>query len=256
MLVREIWRYPVKSAQGESVARSSVTDLGLEWDRQLAVVDTVTGRALTGRREPKLLLLSARVIGGRVRLESPAGQALASDDDLSDWLGRAVRLSRPPSDRQPEYDFPIDPDDETGAWGVWSGPADVWHDSTRTRVSIISSASLRHWPVRRFRPNLVVDGAGEDELVGRRIALGSVVMDVTKRIDRCVMVTRPQPGGIERDTGVFKTVLRESDGFLGVGALVVTPGLLGAGDELTDLGPTPSTAATGEPQDPGIRRPS
>ena len=239
MRVREIWRYPVKSAQGESVPRSVVTGLGLEWDRQLAVVDTVTGRALTGRREPNLLMLSARAAGDRVRLTSPAGSEVESDDDLSRWLGRAVRLSRPSRDRQPDYEFPVDPDDETGAWGVWSGPADVWHDSTRTRVSIISTASLRHWPVRRFRPNLLVEGAGEDGLVGRRIRIGSVVLDVVKRIDRCVMVTRPQPGGIERDADVLKTVLRESGGFLGVGAMVVTHGRLDVGDDVTDLGPAP-----------------
>ena len=243
MQVSQIWRYPLKSAQGESVARTLVGDLGLAWDRQLAVVDAATGRALTARREPKLLMLSARVAGDRVRLETPAGQQVESDDDLSSWLGCAVRLVRPPTDRRPEYEFPIDPEDETGAWGVWRGPADVWHDSTRTRVSILSTASLGKWPVRRFRPNVLVDGAGEDELVGRRIGIGSAVFDVVKRIDRCVMVTRPQPGGIERDPGVLKTVLRERDGFLGVGALVVTAGQLGVGDEVTDLGP----AANGGP---------
>jgi hypothetical protein len=112
----------------------------------------------------------------------------------------------------------------------------VWHDSTRTRVSIMSTASLGDWPVRRFRPNIVVDGAGEDDLVGRRIGIGLIVADVTKRIDRCVMVTRPQPGGLERDLTVLRTVLRETDGYLGVGALVVTPGELRVGDGLTDRG--------------------
>ncbi|MDQ4089797.1 MAG: sulfurase, partial [Actinomycetota bacterium] len=79
----------------------------------------------------------------------------------------------------------MDFEDESGTWDVWTGPAGVWHDSTRTRVSILSRASLRDWPVRRFRPNVVVDGPGEDELVGRRVGLGSVVLDVVKRIDRC-----------------------------------------------------------------------
>ena len=237
MQVSQIWRYPLKSAQGESVPRSVVTGLGLEWDRQLAVVDTATGRPLTARREPRLLLLSARVTGHRVRLETPEGQTVESDDDLSSWMGRAVSLARPPTDYQPEYEFPVDSDDETGAWDVWRGPADVWHDSARTRVSVLSTASIRHWPVRRFRPNVLVDGAGEDELVGRRVGIGWVVLDVVKRIDRCVMITRPQPGGIERDPGVLKTVLREGDGFLGVGALVVTPGEVHVGDEVIDLGP-------------------
>jgi uncharacterized protein YcbX len=235
--VSQIWRYPLKSAQGESVPQSHVTALGLSWDRQLAVVDTATGRALTARREPKLLMVSAGVVGDRVRLATPDGQAVESDDDLSRWLGRAVCLARPPTDHQPEYEFPVDSDDETGAWDVWRGPADVWHDSARTRVSLLSTASIRHWPVRRFRPNLLLDGAGEDELVGRRIGIGSVALDVVKRIDRCVMITRPQPGGIARDPGVLKTVLREHDGFLGVGTLVVTAGEVHVGDEVVDLGP-------------------
>ena len=259
MQVSQIWRYPLKSAQGESVPGSLVTAVGLAWDRQLAAVDTVTGRALTARREPKLLMLSASVVGGRVRVATPSGHPLESDDELSRWLGRAVHLARPPADRQPEYEFPIDPDDETGPWGVWSGPADVWHDSTRTRVSILSTASIRHWPVRRFRPNVLVDGAGEDALVGRRIGIGSVVFDVVKPIDRCIMITRAQPGGIERDPGVLKTVVRERGGFLGVGALVVTPGQLGLGDEVTDLGPAGEIPASSglsstptAPNDPGI----
>jgi uncharacterized protein YcbX len=215
----------------------------LEWDRQLAVVDTATGRALTARREPKLLMLSATVVDDRVRLDTPAGQSVASDDDLSGWLGREVRVVPPPTDRRPEYEFPVDPEDEAGAWDVWTGPAHVWHDSTRTRVSLLSTASLGDWPVRRFRPNVLINGAGEDELVGRRIGIGSAVFDVVKRIDRCVIITRPQPGGIQRDLGVLKTVLRENDGFLGVGALVVGPGQLQVGDEVIDLGATAQTGS-------------
>jgi uncharacterized protein YcbX len=239
VIVTEVWRYPVKSAQGEEVRRSVVTSLGLEWDRQLAVVDMVTGRALTGRREPRLLRLSAAVDDGRVRIQSAEGQALRSDDELSTWMGRRVCLARPPVDRQPEYDFPVNPEDESGQWGVWSGPAGVWHDSARTQVSILSTTSLRDWPVRRFRPNVLVDGSEENQLVGRRIAIGSVVMDVMKRIDRCVMVTRPQPKGIERDLGVLRTVMRECEGFLGVGALAASPGQMQVGDEVRDLGPSP-----------------
>jgi uncharacterized protein YcbX len=211
-----------------------VTDLGLEWDRQLAVVDSATGRPLTARREPKLLMLSATVVGNRLRLDSPEGRPLDSDEDLSSCLGRRVRLARPPTDRQPEYEFPVDPEDEGGAWDTWKGPVRVWHDSTRARLSILSTGSLRDWPVRRFRPNLVLDGAGENELVGRRIRVGSVVLGVTKRIDRCVMVTRAQPGGIERDLDVLRTVLRDSEGFLGVGAVVATPGEISVGDLVTD----------------------
>ncbi len=51
------------------------------------------------------------------------------------------------------------------------------------------------------------------------------------------MVTRPQPGGIERDLDVLKTINRERDGNLSVGALIVDPGPLAVGDTLT---PTPA----------------
>ncbi len=173
MRVAEVWRYPVKSTQGESVSRSVVTPLGLVWDRQLAIVDVTTGRPLTARREPALLMLSAVVDGSTVRITTPEGRPLRSDGDLSAWFGRTVRLAHPPRDREPEYEFPVDFEDESGAWDVWVGPAGVWHDSTRTRVSILSTASLRDWPVRRFRPNVVVEGPGEDELIGRRVGVGS-----------------------------------------------------------------------------------
>jgi uncharacterized protein len=44
------------------------------------------------------------------------------------------------------------------------------------------------------------------------------------------MVTRPQAGGIERDTTVLKTIHRERDGKLAVGALVTRSGAVRTGD--------------------------
>lgn len=240
MMVDALWRYPVKSAQGESISRSIVTSKGLEWDRQIAIVDEATARALTARREPRLLRLTAVVTEAtRVVLASCDGEVLDSDEALSEWLGRPVRLARPPTHRPPEYEFPQDPEDEAGLWGTWVGPVGVWHDSSRTQVSILSTTSMRDWNVRRFRPNVVVDESDETKLVGRRVGVGSVVLDVMKRIDRCVIVTRPQPGGITRDLNVLRAVLRDSEGFLGVGALVAQPGQIVVGDEVHDLGPSP-----------------
>ena len=220
MRVVEIRRYPLKSAQGEPVDRSPVAELGLTGDRQLALVDVTTGRALTGRREPKLLFLSAAVVGGRARVTTPEGRELATDEALSEWLGRAVRLAAPPSEREPVYDCPLDNEDESGPWAVWSGPTGVWHDSTRTRVTIMSCASLRSWPTRRFRPNIVVDG---------------VALDVTSASTAASWSPAPNLAGSSWDLGVLKTVLRDTDGFLGVGAMVATPGEVCVGDEVTVL---------------------
>ena len=46
------------------------------------------------------------------------------------------------------------------------------------------------------------------------------------------MVTRPQPGGIERDLDVLRTVHRERAGTLAVGAISTSEGTVSIGDEL------------------------
>ena len=47
------------------------------------------------------------------------------------------------------------------------------------------------------------------------------------------MTTRAQPGGIERDLNVLRTIARERDACLAVGALVARPGAVAVGDPLT-----------------------
>jgi uncharacterized protein YcbX len=76
----------------------------------------------------------------------------------------------------------------------------------------------------------VVAGGDERDLVGRTIRSGGAELEVVKEIDRCVMVTRPQPGGIERDKDVLLQVHRRRDGHFGVGCLVTTPGPIAVGD--------------------------
>ena len=72
-------------------------------------------------------------------------------------------------------------------------------------------------------PRTSSSGSGHDRLRA---------LDVVKPIDRCVMTTRPQPGGIERDLDVLRTINAERHTHLGVGSLVVTPGHLRVGDEV------------------------
>ncbi len=95
----------------------------------------------------------------------------------------------------------------------------------------MSESSLRYWDRRRFRTNVIVDGSGEDDFVGGRIAIGDVRLDVRKQIDRCVMVTRPQPD-LDRDLDVLKTINSERATFLAVGCLVDAPGNIAVGSEV------------------------
>jgi hypothetical protein len=234
--VAELWRYPVKSLQGERLTTADVGPEGLAGDRQWALFDVATGYGLTARRVPDLLFLSGRLRpDGAVEVVTPDGTVTSDDAVLSDWLGRSVAL-RAAADAPGErlYENPNEVG-EAGEydWDAFPGARGAFHDSSRTRVSLVSTGTLGTWDRRRFRANVVLDGAGEDALVGQRVRLGGAELDVVKQVDRCVMVTRPQPGGIGRDNGVLKTIHRERDGCLAVGALVARTGTVAVGDELT-----------------------
>ena len=100
-------------------------------------------------------------------------------------------------------------------WLQWEGAAGPFHDSPRIRLSLVSTGTLGTWDRRRFRANVVLDGAGEDGLRGPRGGPRAVRLRFGLPIARCVMTTRPQPGGIARDTSVLKTIHRERDGTAG-----------------------------------------
>ncbi|MEZ5166079.1 MAG: MOSC domain-containing protein [Acidimicrobiales bacterium] len=144
------------------------------------------------------------------------GRELRTSDDLSAWLDRPVTLTAAAGRPGGTYEVPLDFENEAD-WVSWQGPPDAWHDSTRTRVSLVSTATLGDWDVRRFRPNVVLDGEGEDALVGRSIRIGDVALSVTKPIDRCVIVTRAQPG-LDCDLDILRTINRDRGATLAIGA--------------------------------------
>ncbi len=241
MKVEQLWRYPVKSMQGEPLDHATIGVRGIDGDRQWAVVDAATGLALTAKREPLLLMASARALdaaggGASVEVTLPDGSVAADDAALSAWLGREVRLQRADPDARGTFEIAADFEDEAGSEVLqWNGPKGSFHDSNRTMVSIASLASIASWDVRRFRMNVIVDTGGEDALIGGRVRLGRAVMEVVKPIDRCVMTTRPQPGGIERDLDVLRRINAERAGNLGIAAMVEVGGVVRIGDELTPI---------------------
>ncbi len=234
MVVTEIWRYPVKSMAGERLTTAAVGEYGIAGDRGWGVLDRSTGMVLTARRAPLLLFATARVdAAGNVVIVLPDGAEVRmganGDQMLGDWLGLDVQLCVA-GEAGGTYENPMNVSDEAD-WVAWQGPGGAWHDSAKSRVSLVSSGTLGQWDVRRFRTNVVVAGNGEDALVGGSIRLGTCRIDIVKRIDRCIMVTRAQPG-LERDLGVLQTINRERASCLSVGGLVVRPGVIEIGDQL------------------------
>jgi uncharacterized protein YcbX len=233
MRVIELWRFPVKSLQGEQLDQAAIVSAGLVGDRRFAIYDPESGFGLTARREPRLLTASARLVDDELEITLPDGTMVANDSDaLSSWLGRKVELvDARTRDEGFSYECPVDADTEQD-WYAYEGASAAFHDGGIWRVSMISTATLGEWDRRRFRANVVLDGSGEDELVGRDVTLGDAVVHVETRIPRCVTVTRPQPGGIERDLDVLKTINKERESCAAIGGTVKTPGTVRVGDDL------------------------
>ncbi|MCC6216449.1 MAG: MOSC N-terminal beta barrel domain-containing protein [Polyangiaceae bacterium] len=107
--VRELWRFPVKSMEGERVERVRVGSSGIEGDRLWAVRDVRAGTITGAKRLPALLRCRARFTHEPARGEIPpvvvrlpGGEELESGDpelhrQLSELGGREVRLSALPS---------------------------------------------------------------------------------------------------------------------------------------------------------------
>ena len=272
MTITELWRYPVKSMQGERVDAVEVTERGVVGDRAVALVDVETGRVVSAKNPRKwgeLLGFHARLAeDGVVEISGPDGTVVRSDDPdadsvLSKALGRDVQLvDATPQGAQYEMFFPnmdgVAPEsfiaatriaDEEGGTLTAQGVAPLAPGSfvDVTPLHVIAAATLQRLnvDVRRFRPNVVVDvgGDGFDEngWVGRTLSLGNVQASVAMPTMRCVMTTLPQPG-LPADRGVLQTLARDNRVDLGGGNMwacagayctVTLGGTAGVGDAVT-----------------------
>lgn len=235
MRVVELWRFPVKSLQGERVEEAEFDAQGVAGDRRYAIFDVETGFGLTARRAPEMLFAAARTgADGTVEIVLPDGRVAADDEALSAWLGRPVQLRSVEQVQERRYENTNDTETEAEAsWEPFEGAGGAFHDTQGATVTVLSTASLGGEDPRRFRANVVVDGEGEDGFVGRTVRIGDATVAVSTPIARCVMVTRAQPDGIGIDRDVLRRIHRERDGNLAVGGSVTGAGTVRIGDTLT-----------------------
>ena len=243
--IAELWRFPVKSMQGESVQTSEVQGTGLIGDRALALWDVQTGKiasAKSPRMWPDLLEFHAAFVEPpqpgqpppAVRITLPDGGDVRSDDPdveqvLSYATGRAVELiSSSPAGATFEHYLPdIDDADPRGADTYTESPNDIFgtgslHDAAP--IHLITTATLDHlselypqgqFDVRRFRPNIVVatdealTGFVENDWVKNELMLGDVCVRLTAPMARCVMITLQQPH-LSQDVEILRTVTKHN----------------------------------------------
>jgi uncharacterized protein YcbX len=243
-----VWRYPVKSMQGEALDAVQLVASGLAGDRRYAVQVHDSGLVLSAKREGRLLMARAAT-DDPLRISLPSGETLldlgpATDCALSSWLGRRVRLIEADCESVPTFESQIDEADDASPSVTWQGRPGAFVDSTP--VHLLTTASLRafraerpdlDWNVARFRPNLLVEADSdervEDAWVGRRCRIGDAQLEIIKRCTRCVMVTRTQPGGIERQLDVLRHLSLVAESKIGVLARVTEAARVSVGDRLT-----------------------
>lgn len=220
--VSAIFIYPVKSCRGVSLPRAAVVARGLDGDRRWMVVGA-DDRFVTQREEPRLALVDVSLDGEALRLAAPGvgsvrvprrgdqgprrtvrvwrHQAAAVEHaEGSDWfsayLGAPHRLVYMPDDHQRA----VNP--EKAGRGHIVGFADGYPLLLIGQSSLDDLNARLAQPVemRRFRPNLVVEGASpfaEDQW--RALRIGEVPFRGVKPCDRCVVTT------VDPETGVRGT---------------------------------------------------
>lgn len=261
-IIDQLWRYPVKSLQGEQLSSVEITDV-IPGDRAWGIIDVATGQLLSAKRVPELLAGSARLDGDRCLLSVPThpgglSTEVASDDPdvhrvLSAWLDRDVRLERPTPGRSAtiaiDWDDGIGDDAAPGQLPVFEFTTEPgrFFDSACS-LHLISTATLRHLErtvgpgsgdVRRYRPNIVVDLDGdldqsafvEDQWVEMDVRIGSAAAWVKKRTDRCIVITRAQPG-LDRSRDALVWLARHQDRNAGISAQPNRPGRAEIGDPI------------------------
>jgi uncharacterized protein YcbX len=271
-VVESIWRYPLKSAQGEPVNQAFFGLDGPAGDRSWACVaaDGIVVSAKHPRRWGRMLYVSAMLVGGqevivRVPGREPlrTGTALA-DDALSGWLGERVRLASevPPGARLHRL-WPAEP----GMIPEWAASAGAGKEEITEiagampggrfvdfgAVHLVTTGALEALrrdgvpaDIRRLRPNLVLS-LDREPAPGDRIRVGS---DVTLRVlvptPRCAIPAAAQPG-LEPAPELLRAIGRHRVGIPGLGraacfgtyAQVLSAGNVAVGDpaRITAYGP-------------------
>ena len=241
LTLRAINRFPVKSCRGQSLDEATVEPWGLAGDRRWMLVDD-NGVQVTAREVPPLVLV-------RPVLRDPAAHA---------WFGRVV--GRPvrlvylddPLRRAPDPRFAA-PDDRVSLADGY--PLLLTTTASLDALNDLIAAGPRSEegpvPMTRFRPNVVVDGAGPWAEDGwRRVRIGRATFRAVEGCERCVFTTiNPDTAAKGKEPIATLARHRRWDGatWFGMNLIPDTPGArIAVGDEVEVL--AAAAAADGPPR--------
>lgn len=266
-VVKELFRYPVKSMLGERLSEVDIGDNGVIGDRAYALRET-SGRVVTAKKWAKMFEFCARYDvppkAGELAplsITLPDGrsiQAQAPDASsvLSSVLGREVVLERAQGNQHNRAeidpatvfgDVPVEkamPELTTTMPDSFPLPLGTFFDSAS--IHVLTSGTLAHLrkligedaqlDPRRFRPNIVVETEPEVEgfiedgwLEGTLEVGGSVRVVQMRPALRCVMTTHRQ-ADLARDLRILRAAVHHHHNQVGVFASIGTPGKVWVGD--------------------------
>jgi uncharacterized protein YcbX len=268
-IVKELFRYPVKSMLGERLDQLDIGERGVIGDRAWALREAANGKVVSAKKFARMLdcraAYEAPPVEGEsapIKIQLPDGHVLhAADADaaaqLSAVLGRDLVIERAQTSQYTRAgidpatifgDVPIEnimpqltsasmPDTFALVNGTFFDSATMHVLATGTlahmRSLVGEGAQL---DARRFRPNIVVDtGAGasgfvEDEWTERTLEVGDRVRIVAiKPALRCVMTTHRQED-LARDLRIIRAAAQFHKATVGAFASIGTPGAVRVGD--------------------------
>lgn len=204
-----MYHYPLKSGRARPLVSSPVGPAGLAFDRDWMVADR-DGKFLTGREQPKLVLIEANATAEGLSLHAPgmpplhvANTAFGGQQDTAVWRTEfAARNGASHADAWlSEYL-------QLPAQLLWIGKQSQRRVKNEAGIPlgfadgypllIIGQGSLdalnqhigRKLPMGRFRPNLVISGcAPHAEDHWQRIRIGELEIELVKPCTRCVFTT-------------------------------------------------------------------
>ncbi|AKV97985.1 hypothetical protein SAMN04487869_11370 [Marinobacter sp. DSM 26671] len=259
MKVHSLFVYPVKSLSGIEVTSFNTDDFGPVGDRRWMIVDD-DRRFVTQREHPELARVGTRLEGDRVAISIPdEGEFVLSVSDeevrvlvwrdwvkalaglpeanaaLSRFCGKPVRLVFMPDSSFRRVD--------AGRVNDYRrvGFADGFPFLVTNTASLAELNTRLEAPVemRRFRPNIVVEGAGAwDEDMWQSLSVGDNHLSIVKPCSRCVMTTvDPSTGQKDAALQPLRTLSgyrRTQEGVIfGQNAIHESPGIIRVGDPVT-----------------------
>ncbi|MER9417717.1 MOSC domain-containing protein [Mesorhizobium sp. M0306] len=220
--VSELWRYPASSLAGE---RQDVISVGLETidgDRLFGLVDASDGEIARPDREAKwhkVPLIRTRLSRARqLEIATPQGDWLPApgaecDRAVSAFLGFAASIRPFRQKDAPDYAGLLT------AESYRKAPIHLLTTASLARLKALHPEGAAD--PRRFRPNIVVDmpevegSFPETEWIGRKLAIGDLLLTISEPCRRCGFTIIGQDG-FDHDPAILRSLVRHNAHTLGV----------------------------------------